>query len=39
VELAERLRELRPWVKSTYPTYEQRRDVFEGLVVEALGPA
>ena len=39
VELAERLRELRPWVKSTYATYEQRRDVFERLVEEALGAA
>jgi siroheme synthase-like protein len=38
VELAERLRELRPWVKTTYATYEQRRDVFERLVTEALGP-
>jgi precorrin-2 dehydrogenase len=39
VALAERLRELRPWVKATYPTYEQRRDFFERLVVDALGPA
>jgi siroheme synthase-like protein len=36
VELASRLRELRPWVKSHYPTYEQRRDFFQQLVEEAL---
>lgn len=38
VELAERLSELRPWVKATYATYEERRDFFERLVEEALGP-
>ena len=37
VELARRLRELRPWVKAHYPTYEARRDFFRSLVTEALG--
>jgi siroheme synthase-like protein len=37
VDLARRLRELRPWVKAHYPTYEQRRDFFRELVKEALG--
>jgi siroheme synthase-like protein len=36
VELARRLRELRPWVKAHYPSYEQRRDFFQRLVEEAL---
>jgi len=36
VELAERLRELRPWVKAHYRTYEERRDFFRKLVEEAL---
>ena len=35
-DLAERLRELRPWVKAHFPTYEQRRDYFRRLVEEAL---
>ena len=35
-ELANRLRELRPWVKAHYRTYEQRRDFFQHLVEEAL---
>jgi siroheme synthase-like protein len=35
-ELAERLRELRPWAKSHLPTYEARRDYFAALVEEAL---
>ena len=35
-ELAHELRELRPWAKERYPTYEQRRDFFESLVEEAL---
>lgn len=35
-ELAERLRELRPWAKAHYPTYEERRDYFQQLVEEAL---
>jgi precorrin-2 dehydrogenase/sirohydrochlorin ferrochelatase len=34
--LAERLRALRPWVKTHYPSYEQRRDYFRQLVEEAL---
>lgn len=37
VELARRLRELRPWVRAHYPTYRERRDFFEALVAEALG--
>jgi precorrin-2 dehydrogenase / sirohydrochlorin ferrochelatase len=32
VELAERLRELRPSVKSTYATYDERKQVFERIV-------
>lgn len=35
--LATRLQELRPWAKSHYATYEERRDFFAGLVREALG--
>jgi siroheme synthase-like protein len=35
-QLAERLRELRPWVKAHYRTYEERRDYFRQLVEEAL---
>jgi precorrin-2 dehydrogenase len=35
-ELAERLRELRPWVKAHFRTYEERRDYFRRLVEEAL---
>jgi|SRR5581483_53941 len=35
-ELAERLRELRPWAKAHYPTYEARRAFFQSLVEEAL---
>jgi precorrin-2 dehydrogenase / sirohydrochlorin ferrochelatase len=34
--LAERLRELRPWVKAHYPTYEERRDFFQRLVEQEL---
>jgi precorrin-2 dehydrogenase/sirohydrochlorin ferrochelatase len=34
--LAQRLEELRPWVKENYPSYEERRDFFEALVGEAL---
>jgi precorrin-2 dehydrogenase / sirohydrochlorin ferrochelatase len=37
VELAYRLRELRPWAKENLETYEERRDYFAGLVDEALG--
>jgi precorrin-2 dehydrogenase / sirohydrochlorin ferrochelatase len=35
-ELARRLRELRPWVKAHYPTYEERRDFFRRLVEREL---
>jgi precorrin-2 dehydrogenase/sirohydrochlorin ferrochelatase len=33
-ELAEELRELRPWAKENLPTYEARRAYFEGLVAD-----
>ncbi len=36
-ELADRLRSLRPWAKSHFTTYEQRRDYFANLVAEELG--
>jgi precorrin-2 dehydrogenase len=36
VELAHRLRELRPWVRSHYRTYGERKDFFEAAVEEAL---
>ena len=36
VTLAERLRELRPWVATHYGTYRERRDFFEALVEESL---
>jgi precorrin-2 dehydrogenase / sirohydrochlorin ferrochelatase len=32
VDLALRLRELRPWVKQTYPTYDERKRFFAELV-------
>jgi precorrin-2 dehydrogenase/sirohydrochlorin ferrochelatase len=35
-DLAERLRELRPWAKRNLPSYEARRDYFQRLVQEAL---
>jgi siroheme synthase-like protein len=35
-ELAEELRELRPWAKENLPTYEARRDWFARKVAEAL---
>jgi siroheme synthase-like protein len=35
-ELARRLRELRPWAKERFPTYEERRAFFADLVAEAL---
>jgi precorrin-2 dehydrogenase / sirohydrochlorin ferrochelatase len=35
-DLAERLRELRPWAKENLPTYEARRDYFRQLVRDAL---
>ncbi len=36
VALAERLRELRPWVRVHYRSYRERRDFFEALVEESL---
>jgi len=36
VDLAHRLRELRPWVRNHYPTYRARKEFFEGVVEEAL---
>jgi precorrin-2 dehydrogenase len=36
VELAWRLRELRPWVRAQYPSYAERRDFFESLVAQEL---
>jgi len=35
--LALELRRLRPWVKSTFGTYEERRDWFRDAVARALG--
>jgi siroheme synthase-like protein len=35
-ELADELRRLRPWAKENLPTYEERRDYFQGLVERAL---
>jgi siroheme synthase-like protein len=35
--LAVELRELRPWAKERFPTYEARRDFFQELVRERLG--
>jgi precorrin-2 dehydrogenase/sirohydrochlorin ferrochelatase len=36
VELARRLRELRPWVKQTYSTYDERKRFFAELVASEL---
>jgi precorrin-2 dehydrogenase len=36
VELARRLRELRPWVKQTYSTYDERKRFFAELVSSEL---
>jgi precorrin-2 dehydrogenase len=36
VDLARRLRELRPWVRLHYHSYRERRDFFETLVEESL---
>jgi precorrin-2 dehydrogenase/sirohydrochlorin ferrochelatase len=36
VELAQRLRELRPWVRTHLPTYEDRRRFFADLVAKEL---
>jgi siroheme synthase-like protein len=35
--LAHRLRELRPWAKSHFATYDERKAYFAGLVAEELG--
>jgi precorrin-2 dehydrogenase/sirohydrochlorin ferrochelatase len=35
--LAEQLREVRPWAKDRFPTYQQRRAFFQELVEERLG--
>ena len=35
--LARRLRDLRPWAKERFPTYEERRDYFQRLVESELG--
>ena len=35
-ELAKRLRHLRPWAKTHFPTYEERRDFFQRLVEQEL---
>src|SRR5580765_9089758 len=36
VELANRLRELRPWVRAHFDSYAERRDFFDSLVAESL---
>jgi siroheme synthase-like protein len=36
-ELADRLRELRPWAKSHFATYEERKEYFVRLVAQELG--
>jgi precorrin-2 dehydrogenase/sirohydrochlorin ferrochelatase len=36
-ELASRLRELRPWAKSHFATYEERKEYFARLVAQELG--
>jgi precorrin-2 dehydrogenase/sirohydrochlorin ferrochelatase len=36
-DLALRLRELRPWAKRHFATYEERKEYFAGLVAEELG--
>ena len=36
VELARRLRDLRPWVRRHYHSYGERRDFFDALVEESL---
>ena len=35
--LAQRLKELRPWAKSHFATYDERKAYFAGLVAEELG--
>ena len=37
LELAERLRELRPWAKAHLPSYEERRRYFADVVSAELG--
>jgi precorrin-2 dehydrogenase/sirohydrochlorin ferrochelatase len=37
VDLARRLRDLRPWAQARYHSYGERRDFFEALVEESLG--
>jgi precorrin-2 dehydrogenase / sirohydrochlorin ferrochelatase len=36
VELARRLRDLRPWARTHYPSYRERKEFFEAAVEEAL---
>ena len=36
-QLARELRELRPWARARFPTYEARRDYFQRVVRERLG--
>ena len=36
VTLARRLRDLRPWAKIHYRSYDERRDFFEAVVEESL---
>jgi precorrin-2 dehydrogenase / sirohydrochlorin ferrochelatase len=36
-ELAHRLRDLRPWAKSHFATYEERKAYFAGVVAQELG--
>ena len=36
-QLARELRRVRPWVKKTYATYDERRDYFRNAVAKALG--
>src|SRR4029453_15417434 len=36
VERAYRLRELRPWVRAQFTSYDERRDFFDALVAESL---
>jgi precorrin-2 dehydrogenase len=36
-QLANELRRVRPWVKRTFDTYEERRDYFRDAVAKALG--
>jgi siroheme synthase (precorrin-2 oxidase/ferrochelatase) len=38
-QLARELRRVRPWVKKTYATYDERRDYFRNAVTKALGAA